>query len=67
MPNNIAKQFKSDLKALLKKYNACIQFDTAPGSDLIGVYDGHFDVLINGNIVRLTPDPDSYCLSDRDL
>ena len=67
MAKNIVKQFKSDLKALLKTYNACIQIDTAPGSDLMGVYDVHMDALIDGKRVRLTPDPDSYFLFAKDL
>lgn len=43
-----AKEFKRELKELLIKYKATIDFECSPGSDLHGVYDEKIAVCFWG-------------------
>lgn len=49
--NNV-KEFKIELKALLNKYNASIEFDCSSDSDTYGIYDGHIGIEIDGKKFR---------------
>ena len=49
--NNI-KEFKTELKALLNKYNASIGFACSSDSDTYGIYDGHIEIEINHTKLR---------------
>ena len=44
---NKIEQFKIELKALLKKYDASIFFDCSPCSDTYGLYDEKIVIHIN--------------------
>ncbi len=44
MDKNKVKEFKKELKALLKKYNATIGFSVGDGSDTHGLYDERIEV-----------------------
>lgn len=47
------KEFLNKLKALLKEYNADIQFAVGSGSDTYGIYDGGILIRMdNENIFR---------------
>jgi hypothetical protein len=61
MANN-NKDFKRDLKALLKQYNAVIQF-TADG-DTHGLYDDSIIVKVDGGVIMRTGD---WCLTHTDI
>ena len=54
MANNKAKDFKRDLKALLKQYNATVQF-TADG-DTHGLYDDSIMLTVDGITIMQTGD-----------
>lgn len=54
MANNKAKDFKRDLKALLKQYNATVQF-TADG-DTHGLYDDTIMLTVDGITIMQTGD-----------
>lgn len=41
------EEFLKELKALLEKHNASIDWCCDPCSDLIGVYDSHIEIDIN--------------------
>ena len=49
---NDIEDFKKELKILLNKYNASIEFDCDSCSDTYGIYDGHIGIEINGKKFR---------------
>lgn len=51
---NKPKDFKRDLKALLKQYNATVQF-TADG-DTHGLYDDSIILTVDGKVIMQTGD-----------
>ena len=48
---NKEKLFLAKLKALLKEYNADIQFTCAPSSDTYGIYDGGILIRVDNKRV----------------
>jgi len=67
--NEKADSFKSELKALLEKYDATIDFDVDEGSDTHGIYGGNFSVSFNsdGKSVNLSKHEGSWALTQGDL
>lgn len=51
--------FKSELKELLKKYNADICFNCSDCSDTYGLFDDHIEIEIDGVVVYKSA---SWCL-----
>lgn len=47
-PPSDKTEFLRELKALLEKYNAEINWDCSSWSDLAGVYDDHLEIDMNG-------------------
>lgn len=62
----MVKEFKAELKALLKKYNAVLSLDYAPCSDTWGMHDERMAVFFRdkNKSVDLA---DGYCLDASDL
>lgn len=47
-PPSDKKEFLTELKALMEKYNASIDWCCDECSDLAGVYDSHIEIDLNG-------------------
>lgn len=60
------KKFKTELKALLTKYNACIAFYVSGDSDTYGLYDEKLIVEFNNNDKEYTL-VDGWTLDKTDL
>lgn len=58
------KNFKKELKELLKKYNATIGFDCDDCSDLYGIYDEHVYIQANGERERVV---DGWWIDETDF
>jgi hypothetical protein len=62
----MVEEFKKELKALLKKYNAILSLDYADCSDTYGMYDERMTVHFRD--ANKTVDlADGYCLDASDL
>ena len=58
------EEFKKELKALLEKHNATIDWVCHECSDLMGVYDSHLEIDINGHdTITFSTD----CIDSEDL
>ena len=53
MTNMEIQSFRAELKALLEKYNAYINFSVGPGSDTYGLYEEKM-------VISHRPDPKSF-------
>jgi hypothetical protein len=64
-------ELKKELKALLKKHNATIQFECADCSDLHGVYDERIEIVVREDPKRwhetVVFSKGGYTLSSEDL
>lgn len=58
------EEFKKELKALLEKHNATIDWVCHECSDLMGIYDSHLEIDINGHdTITFSTD----CIDSEDL
>lgn len=58
------KQFKKELKELLKKYNAVIRFSCSDSSDTHGLYEEKIIARVNNEEITLA---DGWGVNSRDL
>lgn len=58
------QEFKQELKGLLEKYGASIQFECSDCSDLHGVYSPEMQADLGGTTVKLNS---GYCVDASDL
>lgn len=49
-------KFLAELKELLYKYNASIEFVCGDGCDICGFYDDHIQVKMNDEVILTTSD-----------
>ena len=56
------EEFRKELKSLLEKHNASISWICHECSDLMGVYDSHLEIDINGHdTIKFQTDYIEYC------
>lgn len=59
------KEFKKELAALLKKYDAYIYFTCSDSSDTHGLYDDHLGIATNSKETIF--ESDGWSITERDL
>lgn len=57
-------EFEKELKALLAKYRATIEYDFAMGADTHGLCDSGLALYVDGKLVRAFPYEASLAASD---